>query len=273
MKRINTAELRWRAQLVGWGVLVALGIWLWHGSGKSSPSAQSLPDSVVTALGHVVLPARCPDTLLHYPGFDVHFNPSTHIANYVVYRLGAEQAAVVAERKGSFYTDTAVAGCARNADYAASGYDRGHLVPAGDLCHSEEAMRNSFALTNIAPQSSRLNEGGWARLEDLVRCWAQRDTALLVIAGPVVGCDAPRIGVTGVAVPRAFFKIVVAYRVSPCRAVAFLYPNAESDLPLANYAVTIDSVERLMGMRFLTALPPDLARTLKHTINLARWQE
>lgn len=271
MKHINTADLRWRAQLAGWAVLIALGIWLWHTS--RNHAEPPLPESVIQALADAELPPDLPDTTVHYLGFDVHFNPSTHVANYVTYHLTAAQAAATAERKGTFFTDTTVAGCARSADYSGSNYDRGHLVPAADLAHNSDAMRNSFAFTNVAPQSPLLNEGGWARLEDLVRCWAQRDTALLVITGPIIGSNPTTIGETAVAVPEAFFKIVYAYRAQPRRAIAFIYKNAESNLPLERYAVTIDSVERLTGIRFLTALPHKEARRLKHDSNLARWQE
>jgi endonuclease G len=37
-------------------------------------------------------------------------------------------------------------------DYAGSGFDRGHMCPASDLKHSQEAMNSSFLLSNISPQ-------------------------------------------------------------------------------------------------------------------------
>lgn len=37
-------------------------------------------------------------------------------------------------------------------DYTASGYDRGHMSPAGDSLRSQKAMDETFLMTNIAPQ-------------------------------------------------------------------------------------------------------------------------
>ena len=37
-------------------------------------------------------------------------------------------------------------------DYFRSGYDRGHMVPAADAKSSQDAMDETFLLSNIAPQ-------------------------------------------------------------------------------------------------------------------------
>lgn len=37
-------------------------------------------------------------------------------------------------------------------DYFRSGYDRGHMVPAADAKFSQDAMDETFLLSNIAPQ-------------------------------------------------------------------------------------------------------------------------
>ena len=57
-----------------------------------------------------------------------------------------------------------------NADYFRSGYDRGHLVPAADAKQSQEAMNETFLLSNIAPQVGEgFNRDYWAHTEDFVR--------------------------------------------------------------------------------------------------------
>ena len=44
---------------------------------------------------------------------------------------------------------------ARPSQFTKTGYDRGHLAPAGDNIRSEQAMRASFLMTNISPQVGR----------------------------------------------------------------------------------------------------------------------
>jgi len=59
-------------------------------------------------------------------------------------------------------------------DYFRSGYDRGHMVPAADAKRSQEAMNETFLLSNIAPQvGSGFNRHYWAYLED----WCRRLTS------------------------------------------------------------------------------------------------
>lgn len=273
MNPIAMADLRWKAALVGWGVMMALLAAMWWNGKQIRQSQPRMDDSLIQAVTTITLPHDRPDTLLRYNGFDVHFNPSTHLPNYVAYELTAAEARGTLEREGKFHTDPHVRSCATPTDYAQSGYDRGHLVPAGDLRFNTAAMRNSFVMTNIVPQSSRLNEGGWARLEEKIREWALRDEALLVMAGPVVTAHAQRIGPTGVAVPEQFFKVVVAHHRVPPRAIAFVYDNAESDGNLADYAVPVDSLERLAGIRLFDGLPAPVANALRGEPNLPRWLE
>ena len=240
-------------------------------------------DADTDALMRIELPEGMPDTLLHYPGFDIHFNPETHIANCAVYEITAREAAGTIERFGYFTADRTVEGCALPDDYTASGYDRGHLVPASDLQWDSAAMRASFLMTNVCPQKPVLNEGGWAKLEQKVREWALRDSALIVVAGPVPeplpmatrdGDDGPRhIGITGVTVPRRIFKVVLAHRATPVRAVAFVYPNGEADGRLRDYAVAPAEVERLTGMRLFAVLPDSVRDPLMHSTTLTRWLE
>ena len=218
----------------------------------------------------VALPSGMTDTLLNYEAFDVHFNAGQGIANCVAYELTMEELNGDVPRC-DFMCDTDVKGCPLPTDYAGSGLERGHLVPAGDLKWSENAMRQSFLMTNICPMSKSLNEGGWAKLEEKVREWVRRDSALLVFAGPVVNKNDSTIAEGRVTVPSHYFKVVMAPCVRPMRAIAFIYPNGNSGGRLSKYAVSVDDVEKRTGLDFFPFLPVDEQHRMESPLNLEAW--
>jgi hypothetical protein len=58
-------------------------------------------------------------------------------------------------------------------DYTNSGYERGHMVPAEDFDHSQDAYSSTFFIGNIWPQDEDCNNpGSWYVLERYVRSLA-----------------------------------------------------------------------------------------------------
>ena len=218
----------------------------------------------------VALPTALADTLLRYEAFDVHFNPERGIANCAAYELTRGELHGDVPR-GDFLPDAHVMGCALPTDYAGSGLDRGHLVPAGDLKWSEKAMSESFLMTNICPMAKSLNEGGWAKLEEKVREWVRRDSALLVFAGPIVSEGDSTLARGKVTVPSSYFKVVMAPCVRPVRAIAFIYPNDNSVGRLDKFAVSVDEVERRTGLDFFHDLSDGEQHRVESTVNLDAW--
>ena len=103
-----------------------------------------------------------------------------------------------------------------------------------------------------------------------MREWARRDSALIVATGPIVDKDHRCIG-GGVAVPMAFFKVVLAPYSTPMRAIGFIYPNAAAPGRLQRYAVSVDSVERATGLDFFGCLPREVESEVESTCNLNQW--
>lgn len=92
-------------------------------------------------------------------------------------------------------------------DYANSGYDRGHLAPAGDMT-SDKAMRESFSLANMTPQLSAHNRGLWSSIEKKTRDLAIKRGDLYVVSGAIfAGSSIKRIN-KRVFVPTSYFGCV-----------------------------------------------------------------
>ena len=79
---------------------------------------------------------------------------------WVSYKLTKnETQSKVAKRTNRFKSDPKVTTkSASLKDYRKSGYDRGHLAPAGDMAWSKQAMNESFYLSNMSPQLPRFIE-------------------------------------------------------------------------------------------------------------------
>lgn len=276
-------------------ILVALGgliIWAWHAYGaklnadvstghtipetSDAPSGGSQQDGSVSLddLTWVRIPESLTSELIEYPGFTVSFNADTHQPNYVAWELTGEEVGSqrTSRRAASFAPDPVVAGCASLDDYRRSGYDRGHMAPAGDMKWDSTAMQSSFLLTNISPQAHELNQGSWRALEEKCRDWAMRDSAIVIVCGPIFGnSPVPTIGETAIAVPDSYFKVVLAPYTNPPRAIGFVMPNGNVPGGMQACAIPVDEVEAITGMDFFSSLPDDIENQVEAECNFPRW--
>ncbi|MEN9512133.1 MAG: hypothetical protein RLZZ370_1952 [Bacteroidota bacterium] len=196
------------------------------------------------------------DQIVRHTGFTLCYNETHEQAAWVAYDLTAREAAGGYERTDKFLPDPNVqTGSAAAADYANSGFDRGHLAPAGDMGWSSTTMAESFYYSNMSPQHPSFNRGIWKKLEEQVRAWANADSVLYVVTGPVLSEGLPTIGPNMVSVPKYYYKVLLDYHKPGFKAIGFVLPNSPSSLPLSSFAVSVDSVERLTGIDFFPALP------------------
>lgn len=274
-KQIERLWQRWgdTIRFLLWGLTVALVCFLLYHVivNNNTPHLVPLSEGGRDSLMVVGIPHGVSDTLVSYDAFDVHFNSEQGIANCAVYELVRNELNGIAERSNEFLLDPDVKGCPSPQDYAGNGLDRGHLVPAGDLKWSADAMQQSFLMTNVAPMHKALNEGGWAKLEEKVREWTARDSALLVFTGPIISESDTTLACGRVTVPSAYYKVIMAPCVRPMRAIAFIYPNGHSGGRLRQYAVSIDEVEHRTGLDFFPTLPDDEQGRIESTVNLDAW--
>lgn len=227
------------------------------------------PESDLT---YVVMSDTIPSQIVEYEGYRVSFNSELHIPNWAVWELTGEEAQGDEPRYNKFWEDDAVKGCASPDDYKYSGYDRGHMAPAGDMKWNDEAMRHSFSMANICPQAKQLNTGAWNKLESKCRQRAKADSVVVIVCGPVPSPSViAHIGTTGVAVPEAFFKVVLSPFTDPPRGIGFIMPNHKVKGGMQACAMSIDEVEAITGYDFFSALPDDIETQVESTANFHRW--
>lgn len=220
----------------------------------------------------VITNSDLPEQIIEYTGMTVSFNKDMHVPNWVAYELTATETCGEETRSNRFMTDPEVEGCASPADYKNTGFDRGHMAPAADMKWSRQAMEESFYMTNIVPQVRSLNSGTWGRLENKCRQRAQTDSAVIIISGPVLTDEIEmRLGTTGVAVPKRLFKVILSPYSNPPQAIGFIIPNGTIKGGMMSCAVPVDSVEKVTGHDFFSALPDDIENELESQVNFNQW--
>ena len=111
-------------------------------------------------------------------------------------------------------------------------------------------------MSNVCPQRHALNAGPWKQLEHRIATnYAGRFGEVWVLAGPVFGAHPERLR-KRVAIPEAFYMIIVDESDGRVRAEAFLFPQeTPASAPLDNYLTSIDEIERRTGLDFFSELP------------------
>ena len=213
------------------------------------------------------------EQIITHTGYTLSYNEEYELPSYVAYELTRDEVLGGGEREDSFKADPDVrTGSAELSDYRGSGYDRGHMAPAADFKWSDEAMSDTFYMSNMCPQDPSFNRGIWADLEAVVRTMAYDNGKVYVVTGPVL-TDGPyeTIGDNDVAVPKRFYKTVLDYSDPELKAIGFILPNEGSDLSLQSFAVTVDEVEEATGIDFYPRLPDDVEEVLESTMDVSDW--
>jgi endonuclease G, mitochondrial len=188
--------------------------------------------------------------------YELSYNEHHELANWVSYSLELPQLQNCTKRTNQFKSDPLVpSGTADLLDYRNSGFDRGHLLPAGDMKFDAQAMADTFYFSNIAPQPAGFNRGKWSQLEALVRAWALKYKKVWIATGPVLNNSLAHIGKkTQVSVPTEFYKVILRQEGSSYVGIGFLM---STDLPypsISAYALDINAVEALTQIDFFSFL-------------------
>ena len=219
------------------------------------------------------VPGRC-DQVIEREGYALGYVEAWEQPAWVAYRLTKDEVMTrKANRSDAFIEDPEVkTGSAISFDYQGSGYDRGHLAPAGDMHWSAKTMLESFYMSNMSPQEPSFNRGVWSKLEKAVRRFAFSEGRVFVVTGPIVTADDTKtIGHNKVRVPGFYYKVIYD-ETPPEKMIAFILPNKGSNKPVESFVVAVDDVEEATGLDFFSALPEDVQQRLESKSNPKDWR-
>lgn len=213
------------------------------------------------------------DRVITHKGYTVSYNYDWKIPNWVAYELTDWEVEGEVPRYDRFKPDPMVPqnATAVTDDYKYSGYDRGHMAPAADMKWDEQAMKESFYLSNICPQNPNLNGGVWKDLEEQVRDLASQKGRIFVVCGPIVTDDTFTLGENKVVVPQAFFKVLLQEEKGEVHTIGFVYENKSGRQPMSTYALTVDEVEILTNIDFFPSLPDKIENKTEAIVDFSKW--
>ncbi|MBO4985510.1 MAG: DNA/RNA non-specific endonuclease [Bacteroides sp.] len=218
------------------------------------------------------------ELILKRKGYTTSYNREWKLPNWVAWELTPEKLIEREGRTNDFLPDPDLPEkeAVTTKDYKSSGYDRGHMCPAGDSRWHWKAMQESFYMTNMCPQNHKLNSGDWKELEEACRRWAKQEGRIYIVCGPIlyqgnhktIGKQADR----RIIVPEAFFKVVLCMESNPPRAIGFIYKNEGGNRPMSSYVNSVDQVERITGIDFFPALPDEIEAKVEAACDPKLWK-
>lgn len=168
-------------------------------------------------------------------------------------------------------------------DYADSGFDKGQFASAANFNQDEQALKETYYLSNVAPEEISHNRVIWSEIESYVRRIAlNRKHGLFVVTGPVhaikngiyvtsttaSACPSVKvkpkcaesfekkatIGKKKVFVPEAYYKVILDPENQ--KAIAFVVPNMElsGNTDIKVWMRTVRDVELMTHLDFFSAL-------------------
>jgi len=192
---------------------------------------------------------------------------------WVGYRLFKVSNLQAPKRPDQFMVDARTRSRVVSADYTGSGYDRGHMAPnyAIAVCYGKDAQLQTFFMSNIIPQRSKLNRGIWNNLEQMeIRKYAQELEEIWVLTGGIF--EGTNRLASGVNVPSACYKIIVDELNGSPRILAFIIgQNITGEENFTNFLTSVDKIELKTGFDFLSELPDDIENRVEAQVPERLW--
>ncbi|WP_024790779.1 DNA/RNA non-specific endonuclease [Lebetimonas sp. JS085] len=192
------------------------------------------------------------DKILHKKAFDICYSCKWKTPILVVYKVDGNliDAKNLSRKSLRFRPDYNLPTKCRSysKDYSRTGFDRGHLAPNAVFDYNRAIQKETFLMSNIAPQKPQLNRRLWAKIEKFVRIQARKYKDIRVITG-VCGS----LGTLGkkrhnVNIPAYWYKIIFR---PDGKIISFLVPNSNSvgRDKAKKYLSSVEEIERVCKFR------------------------
>lgn len=161
--------------------------------------------------------------------------------------------------------------------YSGSTYSRGHMIPNGSRNGNSTMQKQTFYVTNSAPQiQDKFNGGIWAELENAIQSLVKsKNEEVYIVTGAAFEKEGESKSVSYVSpsddssqkcgIPNYYYKLVLRVKysgstvVSAC-TIGFWFEHKEYSDQNAwtNYSVSVDQIEEWTGFDFFVNLPDSI---------------
>ncbi|MBP2832580.1 DNA/RNA non-specific endonuclease [Aquimarina sp. U1-2] len=219
------------------------------------------------------LPTSTTGTIIMHTYYSLSYSEKHEQAEWVAYQLKKEHLSKNNFKRPYFEQDKKIHSSSADwRNYKNSGYDRGHLCPAGDRRFSYKAFEETFLTSNVTPQDHEFNSRIWNSLEKKVRHWANIYNGVYVVTGGVLSDDLETIGYEAVSIPKYFYKIILDTTAKHPKMIAFLIPHKNTNRSLEEFVVSVDEIERLTGIDFFSKMEDTEQERLESSLITENWK-
>lgn len=233
-----------------------------------------IEDTEYSKINDLELPSYIEDaTILTKHGFTVGFSKKYRHPYWVAYKLNCSETKGEIPRSNYFREDQILGKYSPSTDdYYASGYDKGHLIPAADNKADSLSMHDSFLMSNVSPQIPEFNRGIWKKLEEQVRDWACDYDSIYVITGALLHNELTRLGKSKVAIPDHYFKSLLVFDGKKQSTISFYLYQYTKESELQKFILTTDSLESILGYDLFYNLNDNIEAKIESKIDSLFWK-
>ncbi|MCF6346197.1 MAG: DNA/RNA non-specific endonuclease [Thiomicrorhabdus sp.] len=264
-------------------LLVLLVVILWFLYNFLKPTVTGVTVTTASSTTYLGLPqiisgiaSQGDSRILQNEGYVLAYSETLANPLWVTYYVGEKRFNI--GKRPRFTVDTRSESKISHGDYTRSGYTRGHLAPNYVIAsrYGKEAQKEAFLMTNISPQTARLNQKSWQRLEEIVaNDFSEWHGGFWVITGPIFNQSPQTLKKTKIAIPDAFYKILIKPNdnSSSIIALAFIFQQeAKANASLLSFVTSIDEIEKQSGIDFFSELEDPIEDVLESKITPKQWR-
>ena len=224
--------------------------------------------------------------IISHSAYQLSYNEEHEQANWVMHIILPDIINGNVSRSNDFRIDPLIkTGSAQESDYFLKkmkadssyeydgfGFDRGHLAPSADFRWSKKALSESYYYSNMSPQIGDFNRQKWASLENWIREYVTiNNVSLIIVTAPVLNdkLQKSKRSINHISIPEYFIK--VALDKENKRGIGFILPHKKIDRPLESYAVSIDSVEKILGYDLFSELDENFENEIESQLIYQPW--